>query len=319
MSFPAVQDTREQQVMQYLLDLLTDGIFTSATQRLGYALPHDKVSDTMVPFVQVYAAVTDTQVADIRNPVGQATFTVDLFDVAGQAETLRHVLAALDIELRNDRHWRGMVQWGGLQLRAVAERPEDNRSYASANVTVQYEEGGGEPERVELCDFSTLDNFAAETSGIRTELSPYVVGCWGMQKTLTDAKPGVTYAFPSRIDLTGINRLRASTFINQEFAGITLGTVLLRLWSDYPNTDWAEFVAVGAIVGSGWLDLPYAIQLAPSSSAGTLDLSSVSHASFFLNHAFTSGATTQRALWLLFSLYHSARDTGSTGGYAPGF
>ena len=66
---------REIDAMQYILDLLTDGIITSAVQQIGHT-PHDKVSESELPFVQVYSPINENQDQDLRQDPGVLTLPV---------------------------------------------------------------------------------------------------------------------------------------------------------------------------------------------------------------------------------------------------
>jgi len=311
--------SREQNVMQHVLDLLTDGILTSKVRQIGY-LPHDKVTGDMLPFVQIYSAVIDSNTSDVRNITGTTSFNVDIITHRDQMEELRVISDNLDQALREDRHWESQGDYGFATLRSVAERPDDNRSYLGMQITVQLSDDWSDDLATHLCDFTTLDNldvnYTADTGKCFVELSTWVHQCWGIRKVDTQGNPIVRYVMPQPVDMSAAKRVRLLMYNDQQWTDPTTLPVRLRIHSTL-DVDWSRYDPTEP-PSIGWSEYVYDLVAPPVVGIGNLDLSAVTVVDFTPLQADAT-ALTEEYSWLLADFFFTDRDTGTVGGYTPGF
>jgi hypothetical protein len=313
---------RETDAMQFILDLLTDGIITSAVQQIGFT-PHDKVTETDLPFVQVYSPINENQQQEIRQDPGVLTFQLDIIDVRGRSNALRQAIAELDETLRIDKSWQGTVEKGFVTLRSVAERKVDERAVVGAVINLQIEEGLPEPNRVSLIDFSDVTKFSIDADAL-IENSTFVHGTIGIKKNATANQTVLTIEegtaeFPFPLDLTVTNRVRFLTYVNPENSFFALFNFELKLGSDGGSR--TSTYATTGLVGNGWSFPSYDLSDPRLTGGGGVDLSNVQAVQFLYNFNFFPAfvSTTYGILAADFGYY--SRDTGLNNGrgYHPGF
>lgn len=316
--------SRETDAMQFVLDLLTDGIITSQVQQIGHT-PHGKVMESELPFVQVYSPITENQDEVQRQPAGTMQFQLEIIDVRSRSDALRSAIAELDITLRNDMTFKGILQKGFVTLRTVAERKGDERAIVGAIVTVRFSEGLIDPEGTHLIDFSDSTNFG---QGVNDSLedSRYVAGAIGMRRSsagsstfrLTASTAFSTPGMP--FDVSGVSMLRLLMYINPLY-GDNVASFVFVLGSDSNLVNSATYQPTPFIMGNGWREFVIDIDN-PLSTTGTgLDKSNVarfdSEGNMFFRQSFSSSD-----YGVVFADFgYTQRDTGANNGrgYDPGF
>jgi hypothetical protein len=319
--------SRELDAMQFVLDLLTDGIITSAVQQIGFT-PHDKITEPELPFVQVYSPVEETQEQAVRQPPGVLTFQLDILDAFGNSDVLRDAIAALDETFRIDNTFQGIVKNAFITLRSVAERRADERSVVGAVVTVEIAEGAPNPNFTSVLVFDDETIFST-SAGIVKENSKYVAGVLGLRKiglsgggvdelvsSLT-ADSGTGYpGFP--MDLSGTNRLRALVYVNSDNS--VMGSVQLRLHSSF-NINYSTY-NTNSLGGNGWQFPSFDLTdpVAPDTGSGA-SLASIQVIEIRFGWTFFADYVSPTYGLLVGALGYVQRDTGDNNGRGvhPGF
>ena len=308
--------SRETDAMQFVLDLLTDGILTSTTRQIGFTNP-DKVPETDLPFVQAYAATAENQDQEERQPGSVLTFNVDIIDVFDQREKLADAITALDEALRIDKSFTGTQEKGFVSLRALAQRQVNERSVAGCVIEVRLSEGFPDPSFTSLFSFADSSLFTALAGSI-LEDSQYIAGMTGLQKVGTGTPLGMTISgaagFP--LDLTVTNRLRVLSYVNPEYAD-TMTSQTIRIESSGSDFNNYTTTAIGV---HGWSFPSYSLA-DPQNETGVLDLSAVTLIRFNFNYLFTNAFNSENFGILVADCGYYARDTGDNAGrgYHPGF
>jgi hypothetical protein len=313
--------SRELDAMQFVLDLLTDGIITSAVQQIGFT-PHDKITEPELPFVQVYSPIDENQEQTKRQPPGVLTLQLDILDVFGNSNVLREAIASLDASFRIDNTMHGLAESSFITLRSVAERKNDERSVVGAVITVQIAEGYPDPGHTSIVTFDD-EVIWFKSSGILLENSRYIGGVLGVKKDQTELLSIVSTntaigmpGFP--MDLSVTNRLRLLAYFNSNNA---LGWNLqIRLQSTI-NVNNSTF-STNSLSGHGWV-FPSFDLTDPVSETGTgADLSAIEQIDIIVNWGFFFQEFVSPDYGILFAdLGYSKRDTGlnNSRGYDPGF
>jgi hypothetical protein len=312
--------SRELDAMQFVLDLLTDGIITSSVQQIGFT-PHDKITEPELPFVQVYSPIDENQEQTKRQPPGVLTIQLDILDVFGNSDVLRDAIAALDATFRIDNTFHGLVDNAFITLRSVAERKNDERSVVGAVITVQIAEGLPEPSWTHLLDFSDANLFF-KSDGILLENSKYIDGVIGVKKEAAEVQ-SLVYASGSTgmpgfdMDLSGVNRLRLLAYLNGD--NTVVGSLTLKLYTA-PATDTSTFRYNGR-GGHGWMFPSFDLNDPSNISGSGADLSSIQRIDIQINWGFFQAYISPTYGILLADLGYSQRDTGlnNSRGYDPGF
>ncbi len=189
----------EENVMQFILDLLVDGIVLSGeNQRIGRT-PPDKIPLDQLPTVQVFAPILDISEEAAQQP-GILTIGVEISDLAGRKAALRQALEALTTTLAIDSSFNGLIRKGFIAASAVAEVGDDKRVNASATIVCQLydkqSEGllgvGANQSFVNLFSFADSSNFAASDAEI--EDSQIVKGMMGLRRAVPSVSPIVVSA-----------------------------------------------------------------------------------------------------------------------------
>jgi hypothetical protein len=313
--------SRELDAMQFVLDLLTDGIITSSVQQIGFT-PHDKISEPELPFVQVYSPVDENTEQAKRQPPGVLTFQLDILDVFGNSNVLRDAIAALDDTFRIDDTFHGLVQDAFITLRSVAERKQDERSVVGAVVTVQIAEGFPEPDRVRVLLFDDESLFSVSAGALK-ENSQYINGVVGLQKIATEVETALAASnftgYPGLpMDLSVTNRLRLLVYMDTQ-AAVRGPIPLLRLHTD-PGVSFSNYIASNR-GGHGWLFPSFDLNDPQANVGGGVDLSNVVTIEIRFNWSFFASQTTPNFGILVADLGYTQRDTGDNAGrgYDPGF
>ena len=312
--------SRELDAMQFVLDLLTDGIITSAVQQIGFT-PHDKITEDELPHVQVYSPVDENQEQATRQPPGALTFQLDILDVFGNSNVLREAIAALDATLRIDDTMQGLVQDAFITLRSVAERKSDERSVVGAVITVQIEEGFPDPELTSILSFSEATLFSS-TPGIELQNSRTIDGALGIRKFLTESVSSVNAnditgspGFP--MDLSGVHRLRLRLYIDSQ--NVALGNITLQLLS-LGSANASTFFTNGR-GGHGWVRPSFDLDDPAVVVGSGVNLSSIDEIKIVLNWGFLQAVVSETFGLIVADLGYTQRDTGlnNSRGYDPGF
>jgi hypothetical protein len=305
--------SRELDAMQFVLDLLTDGIITSAVQQIGFT-PHDKITEPELPFVQVYSPIDENQEQTKRQPPGVLTIQLDILDVFGNSNVLRDAIAALDATFRIDNTFHGTVENAFITLRSVAERRNDERSVVGAVITVQIAEGFLDPGVTHVLDFSDASLFTLSAESVKVD-STAVFGAVGIQKVSSGALTSLTASSPGfPKDLSGVHRLRWLTYKNPEnIAGI----LQLRLFS---GGDFSLYGASG-LSGAGWQSPAFDLDTPALIGGSGADLGDITAITMEYNWApFSSGFVSTTFGLIACDLFYTSRDTGLNNGrgYDPG-
>jgi hypothetical protein len=309
--------SRELDAMQFVLDLLTDGIITSAVQQIGHT-PHDRITEDELPFVQVYSPIDENQEQTKRQPPGVLTFQLDILDVFGNSNVLRTAIAALDETLRIDNTMQGLVENAFITLRSVAERKNDERSVVGAVITVQILEGTPEPVRTSILSFADSSLFEI-SGGSVIENSKTIDGAVGVRKTVGEATTTLSASdasgslgFP--MDLSALHRLRLRLY--QDWHNLAANNFNLRLHT-VANVDWSEY-RTKSLSLHGWRGPAYDLDDPATFGGSGVDLSDV--VTIQMKWAwFPSTALSDTYGIIVLDLGYTQRDTGLTGGYDPGF
>jgi hypothetical protein len=314
--------SRELDAMQFVLDLLTDGIITSAVQQIGHT-PHDRITEDELPFVQVYSPIDENQEQTKRQPPGTLTIQLDILDVFGNSNVLRDAITALDDTFRIDNTFQGLVENAFITLRSVAERKNDERSVVGAVITVQIAEGLPEPNRISLLDFSDSTKFSIDASGL-IENSTYVRGTVGIRKaasgaTTTLSASAATFQSGFPLDLSNVKRLRFLNYVNPENSVQALFNMRLRL-TNSSGTQSSEYKTTD-LPGSGWHFSAYDLTDPVAELGGGVDLSAIERVDFDYLWAFFFAFVSQTYGLIAAELSYTTRDTGDNNGrgYDPGF
>lgn len=264
----------EQDVMQFVLDIMINGIVNTTKQQIGYT-PHTKITEDDLNFIQVFTISTENEDEDEPTP-GLLTFQLELFQTAGKVNEIRTRLQALDETLRIDPSFNGLIQRGVITERAAAELPDDKRSIGVATIAVQFKE----PDPILTSDDTSqesmirLVNFSnsATVSNINSliEDSQRMKNALGVRRNVASSgalQLAVTSGLqPARfpIDLTNLHRLRFLYYVNPEYAD-AMTSVALTCYSDAARTNGDQFnPAEDTFIGThGWRHVAYNIDLAP--------------------------------------------------------
>ncbi len=304
----------ERDVMQFLLDILTDGIVKSGTNQQIGRTPIDKITETQLPFVQVFAPVTDLSEDAAQQP-GTVTFVVEIVDVRGQKEAMRVVMEALDSTLRIDMSFKSLVKKGLVAARAVAEVGDDKRTLGSATIVCElYDRIGLSGPFTQILDTDVL---GVVIEGQR-QFSKIITGGIGVRRAIADPFADIQYRSPTvddPTDLSEVQRIRALTYTTPEYgrAGILKPALLISTDVNFVNAAVYGAVSENNRTGIGWRQDIYNLQEPPRSvlGAGVGDRSTITHISLawtMFPDAVTFTSIRFGLVWVACG-YHQ-RDTG---------
>lgn len=160
--------SRATDVMQYILDLLTDGILVSdaANRQLGFSLI-EPLTDGQLPFVQAYAPVIVTPTADQIQSKGDLTFTLNVIDKAApDGNDLEKVADDLRMTLSVDSGLRGIGAHCFISDSFVdtVQFPND-KTILELTIVCEYLESNSQ-DFVDLADFTDVLKFSAVNSAV---------------------------------------------------------------------------------------------------------------------------------------------------------
>ena len=120
--------------MDRVLALLDGGIYTSTTQQAFYT-SSDKIKAEFLPWVQVFATVSETSTADYLEHPSTGTFRLEIIDASTNRETVRDALEALSVEMARDPSFGGLCQDITMGPRSVFESAENEHARGAADVS----------------------------------------------------------------------------------------------------------------------------------------------------------------------------------------
>ncbi len=315
--------SRDSVVMQYVLDLLTDGIYTTTTQQIGFS-PHDEITEDKLPLVQAYLAVGENAEDDPRVTVGSTTFVVEIIDVKGKLADLSRAVDSLEREIRFDSSLKNEVEKAIVGSFVVRESGELERSLAQVTITAQYLDGILDPANdVEVLPFDFVTQFETDAPN-ELEQATFGFGSIGFKKVENTTSPqvrslvGINPNLP--VDLSGIKALRLLFYVDRENAGRADFSVLfgidLALLSSI--TDANQYF--NTVSRHGWNEILYDLEN-PDFVAGTPDMSNIGEIRFNMRYTFQPTFVSTTFGIVFRRLGYSLRDQGDNAGRGqhPGF
>lgn len=308
----------ERDVMQFILDLLRDGIVkASANHQIGRT-PFDKIDESKLPLVQVFAPIVEGTAETAQRP-GTMTFQLEIIDKIGRKEDLRRALEALDSTLRIDSSFHGLIRKGIIEARGVAELGEDKKTIASATIVCQLYEAVIEPPFTEVLDFRDSSKFILTNCAVEDSM---IIGQSMGVRRVTPGTGSIVIegsvnsgALPSPggITLNKIERIRTALYLTPEY-GPEMDNLSLQLYVDnnLSNGGWFNPVTESFIGSNGWQYQIHSIQAAPDVTFGTGlgDRSVIRAIRFVWNMLFNASFSSTRFGLVLFKFGYTERDTG---------
>ena len=323
--------SRDTDAMQFVLDLLTDGIFTSTTRQIGFT-PHDKITEDLLPFVQIYAPVASSSEQErVIEPT--LTFTLEIFDKAGSVERAAVGLALEELadNLRLDKSWGGTVQNGFVSDRTLANRVDLERTIGSLVMTVQLGFGTAPPSNITShIDLSDSTKFIVTNAQVGN--SQFIKNALGVRKNTpggniiveASAASGQS-GFP--IDLSAFHRVRLLSYISPAYAdpdatGTSVGPADFSLQLlDAANVNGFAYTPFPFVMGLGWVHFPFDLDNPTTTFGGGINLNNIGSVRFVWNMFFSATFTSQEFGLIPLSFFTVSRDRGVNAGrgYNPGF
>ncbi len=204
--------------MQFLLDVTSPVVEpTPQVRQIGFT-PHDQVTESQLPFVQVYAPIIELTDEAEQRP-GILVLQIDIIDGKGTRQAREDTLEAFDQTLRLDPSFQGMVAKGFVSARTVAERGDLERTVAGITVTVQLSVGTTpDISSVDVLDFSDSTKYKTGSPIFDAlEDSRVVKGAVGARRFLMTGDDLIIEASEDSGAFVGQLDLRASVRMRTEF------------------------------------------------------------------------------------------------------
>ncbi len=237
-------------MLQFLADILTIGIVQPPQPPKIGRTPLDKISETQLPFAQVFAPVVDLTEEAAQQP-GTMTFVIEILDrreIAGQAnrkDRMRQRLEALDTTLLIDSSFQGLIRKGFVAARAVAEVGDDKRVLGSATIICEFYDTQDDfliGVSVGQTSFTNIVSFADSTKWTplvcQIEDSKIIKGMLGLRRDAASTTQMSIEAnsnnggIASTISLVGVKRLRLRTYLTPEYGTGMVTSPYLELYTE---------------------------------------------------------------------------------------
>lgn len=319
----------EHNVMQFVLNILRNGIVESgSTQQMGFT-PHDQITASKLPFVQVYSPVIEAAEAVVQQP-GSMTVQVDILDVKGRNDEVRHQLQALEDTLNIDQTFQGLIAKGTVSARAVSERAAQERTYGGVTILVQFKSGAIDVVGEALPNSPTtqlLDMGAANWSAtaVQIEDSKRIRGGLGIRRDAASGSNIVLDAssatgqpgFPMDLSNAVTLRLRSLLYSDPEYSNAIFAPTL-TLFRDVAGLNGGLFSpAEDAFVGfHGWRYSAIDHLATPDFVFGTGlgSRSVIEIVRFTWSMLFSTAFSSTQFGMILMGLGYHLRDTGVNAG-----
>lgn len=315
--------SRTTEPMQYLLDLLTTGLLTSASQQLGKT-PIANPPDSDFPLVEAFGPTIATPTADLVQSHGVLTFFLTITDVAKTHATktqndLQQLGDRLASSLSVDSTLRGLVEHCYIANREILEVADENNLVATFTVVCELAEEQ-RTELIRLAPFEDVSKFVSVVQGGAIEQSAVIPRAVGFKRG-TDIFARVRWdqvtdpaSFPSgRLDLTVTNFVRCVFYQNREASDATVNFEI-RI-GDYnggsPLVDYRRYLQPRSFHGPQEIVFDLLSPFAVVGTPGGLD--SVEAVSFVSANFFAPATTTFGMIFMEFG--YTARDIFQTGGH----
>ncbi len=320
--------SRQLTAMQYVLDLLTDGIYTTTTQNIGI-IPHDEVTEDRLPLVMAFSPEAATADDDPRIMPGSFVFVVQIIDVKGKTDALQEAVDSLERALRSDSSMKGLVRSTRVEASIAAEVGKLDRSVAAATVTVDFPDVMlVEDADVELLKFDSISNYIKVGADL-LQAGTLGGGSIGFKKGQLVSNPSVNSSSifnPADMpfNLAGVKVVRLFVYQDRENSHDTVTPrelsnfgFKIKLFSSGPDS--SEFLPKQTM-RHGWNEVLFDLE-DPTSELGTLDLSNIIQINFIMNYSL-SASLTSSTFGIVFRRFgYTPRDIGDNNGRGvhPGF
>ncbi len=308
----------ELDVMNFLLGLASDSSDPPPTMtRIGRE-PADKISETQLPLVQVFAPVVDVAEEAAQKP-GTLTVVLEIVDVQGQKDALREVLEALDNTLRIDSSFQGLVRKGFVAARAVAEVGDDKRTLASATIVCEVHDRLLATPFTDVVDLSAAPGTFGPVNGV-VESSKIITGSLGIRRAVASSGALTVAAdvIGGVFDLSTVSRLRALSYATSEYGRTAIANPTLALIAAGSSATYTP-ASEGTNMGVGWVHSLWDIDSPPDAEVGggIGDRSAITAVrlswAFFFAASFTS--TRFGIIWSQAGYHQRDAGTGAISGF----
>lgn len=304
----------ERNVMQFVLNLMSDGIVSAGDNRQIGLTPFDKISESQLPFAQVFAPIVEGTEEPSQKP-GTMTFQLQIIDVQGRKDQLRDALEALDYTLRVDSSFQNFVRKGFVSARAVAELGEDKRTVASATIVVEFYDQFRSGSLQGILPFNNLSRWAPDVNSA-VEDSKLIQGAIGVRRVTPSSSQiiiDVQQNLLGPIDLSSVHRLRTFLYLTPTYA--ELPAMRLLLFVDAAATNGASFTPASenlVHLSNGWQFPIFKILETPDLTFGTGigDRSEVRLVRFVWGMFFSADFSSTRFGLIITACGFYPRDTG---------
>ncbi len=310
--------SRIETVMDGVLAQLTDGIFTSATQIVGYR-HHDAIlQSSALPWVQAFAPIVTASAEPFQHATEELEFQLEILDVAGRNDVLRMALETLAVEMHKDNAYARTLGAERIliDVHDTFERAPVEISVAGCRVRAVFAElavpSGADSGEVDVLDLVGNAAFCASDEDTITD-SVIIPGGIGNQKVEIASRSDLTLtpSFPEYpLDLTGTNTLRVLYYARVDNpqdvqGGKGTNTVELQLLSGLGViSNW--LVLEGH---TGWTELVADLANPDGTSGGGADLSSITEVRLRRFYQGSSSVIHDEESWILKRIYYKASDT----------
>lgn len=336
--------SRTSAPMQYILDLLTDGILTSQHRQIGYT-PIDRITSDQLPFVQVFTPTISTPTPELTQPVGDLTISLEIFNIPlaeavaraalGPAEPeflpfvdMQRVIDQLSHTLSIDSSMDGLVAHASVAESGLfTDVGEHGMQMIAMSITVELA-NETRPEYIEFVsaqgvvfNFEDVNNFGTLSGTATLEQSRTVPGAVAFRRDggFSAVMRGDTTTFgggggPWDLSVTKFMRLllyqdrqAAEGSVNIE---IHIGD---RNSGNHPLADYRKYL--WTMSWHGWQEIIFDLSQPTTTVGSPADLDAV-EAIHFLSVNFGAPVTT--TFGMVFSKFgYFARDTGDNDGIGP--